>query len=98
MDRLESGLATAGDVNAAAERHHNETEMVQAMWDTQISSLHDTRRAEFRAWIMSLRHDDEALVTAAAAASSENFDYGVGGGIDDDFLAGEMNVFSSSNS
>jgi hypothetical protein len=55
MDNLDAGIVTAHDVNLAAERHHNEAEMVKSMWDTQISSLHETRRAEFRSWIVSLK-------------------------------------------
>ncbi|CAG0921715.1 unnamed protein product [Notodromas monacha] len=57
MYQLELGSVTVPDVNSAAEKHHHECESAEKAWNTQIASLHQTRRDEFRSWIMSMHLD-----------------------------------------
>ncbi|ELU15738.1 hypothetical protein CAPTEDRAFT_117173 [Capitella teleta] len=53
---------TDEQINLLAQRHFENTQMIESKWASELSTLRDTQKREYRDWVMDLHEDSEEAV------------------------------------
>eukprot|EP01137_Pigoraptor_chileana_P019385 Opistho-2@80361 len=73
MDRLLKGIGattTERDVNALSAKHLEDMQMLQATWASELTSLRDTQRRDYREFVLALAHEEKERHRKSAAVAA----------------------------
>ncbi|KAK2167583.1 hypothetical protein LSH36_26g09044 [Paralvinella palmiformis] len=61
--------STDEQINQMAQRHFENTQLVESKWASELSNLNETQRREYRDWVMDLHEDTQTTDSTPAYAA-----------------------------